>query len=169
MGRHESSLPVAGTSLGYLSLFGSSLSAPKICVILRGRGWLQGVKVKSSNIIFLPSIWTPCPLSMGTAWHVRPLPLPQSVDSFLPHPSGQKCLIQVVNEHTGSPYTGPLPATPYEAWRNLPDLTSTRVSIASPDVFRLSPVLVQETDSGVGGQAEKPAGLLGWALSRGVG
>lgn len=44
--RHESSLVVAGTSLGYLSLFGGSLSAPKICLTLQGRGWLQGVKVK---------------------------------------------------------------------------------------------------------------------------
>lgn len=29
VGRHESSLPVAGTSLGYLSLFGGSLTLPR--------------------------------------------------------------------------------------------------------------------------------------------
>lgn len=52
MGRHESSLPVAGTSLGHLFLFGDSLSAPKICVILPGRDWLQGIKVKKLEYHF---------------------------------------------------------------------------------------------------------------------
>lgn len=118
MGRHESSLPVAGTSLGHLSLFGGSLCTPMICVILLGRGCLQGVKVKKLEHHFSPLYMGPCPLAMGTAWHVCPLPLPQQGSSFLPHPSGQKCLIQVVNEHTGSPYTGPLPAAPYEVWRS---------------------------------------------------
>lgn len=89
------------------SLWGLFLSLPHL------QGWLQRVKVKSSSITSLFFTWVPCPLAMGMAWHVCPLPLPQLVGSFLPHPSGQKCLIQVVNEHTGSPYTGPLPATPY--------------------------------------------------------
>lgn len=64
-----------------------------------------------------------------------PCSSPQPVGSFLPHPSGQKCLIQVVNEHTGSPYTGPLPATPYEAWRSHPDLTSGPGPVLSAQMF----------------------------------
>lgn len=73
--------------------------SPRFVQALQGRAWLQGVKVKISNIASPLLYMGPCPLAMGTAWHVCPLPLPQSVGSFLPHPSGQKCLIQVVNEH----------------------------------------------------------------------
>lgn len=107
---------------------------------------------------------------MSTGWHVYPLPLPQPVGSFLPLPSGQKCLIQVVNEHTGSPDTGALPATPYEAWRSHPDLTSGPGPVLPAQMFLGCPLSWVRKLSVVLGLGVRQRSLLAsWAgLSAGV-
>lgn len=121
---------------------------------------------------------------MGTAWHECPLRPPPISILLLPHPSGQKWLIQVVNEqtHTAAFHSlsflsptpdPPMPCLPPPPKLENPYRANLCLSLTPPfqdqgqDCLPRC-VLQEETGRGVAeDDQERPAVLPSWAPCRG--